>query len=278
MPTTGKLKQEIADAERGWRRSAVGPAAAKPEIAYEKAGDRKKRAHRLITRGAAGRKHRTAGKGFERNGVLCFTEKVFTLPEVRALLMEAVNAQIRQARKERDKYRTYFTSMLHRSKRSAGQSAVASAAYRSGESCTASITERTVTTPGKAASLVLKSCCRPIALLLLRRQANSVERGGKGRTGQESPACIQFRHCLAERVFHAGEHRPCKAILLEQFVSRGMVVDFSVHAPDKEDGSIANPHFHVMCPIRPLLPGRKNGATSSGGNISLDENGERIQG
>ena len=31
-----------------------------------------------------------------------------------------------------------------------------------------------------------------------------------------------------------------------------MVVDFAVHSPDKEDGGISNPHFHVMCPIRPL--------------------------
>ena len=43
-----------------------------------------------------------------------------------------------------------------------------------------------------------------------------------------------------------------RQFLLDNFVSRGMVVDFAVHAPDKEDGGISNPHFHVMCPIRPL--------------------------
>ena len=32
-----------------------------------------------------------------------------------------------------------------------------------------------------------------------------------------------------------------------------MIADFAVHQPDK-DGGIANPHFHVMCPIRPLNP------------------------
>ena len=40
----------------------------------------------------------------------------------------------------------------------------------------------------------------------------------------------------------------------ENFVGRGMVVDFAVHQPDKEDGGIQNPHFHVLCPIRPILP------------------------
>ena len=39
--------------------------------------------------------------------------------------------------------------------------------------------------------------------------------------------------------------------LLDNFVSRGMIVDFAVHQPDK-NGGISNPHFHVMCPIRPL--------------------------
>ena len=40
--------------------------------------------------------------------------------------------------------------------------------------------------------------------------------------------------------------------MLEQLVSRGMVVDFAVHQPDREKGGIQNPHFHVLCPIRPL--------------------------
>ena len=35
-------------------------------------------------------------------------------------------------------------------------------------------------------------------------------------------------------------------------MSRGMVVDFAVHQPDREDGGIPNPHFHVLCPIRPI--------------------------
>ena len=41
---------------------------------------------------------------------------------------------------------------------------------------------------------------------------------------------------------------------MENFVSRGMVVDFAVHQPDREDGGIPNPHFHGLCPIRPIKP------------------------
>ena len=43
-----------------------------------------------------------------------------------------------------------------------------------------------------------------------------------------------------------------RQFLLENFVSWGMVVDFAVHSLDKEEVGIFNPHFHVMCPIRPL--------------------------
>ena len=41
-----------------------------------------------------------------------------------------------------------------------------------------------------------------------------------------------------------------KEYLLENFVSRGMIVDYAIHDPEKNGNS--NPHFHVMCPIRPL--------------------------
>ena len=67
-----------------------------------------------------------------------------------------------------------------------------------------------------------------------------------------------------------------RQFLLEQFVSRGMVVDFSVHSPDKENGGISNPHFHVMCPIRPIEPDGKWGNKQRREYV-LDEDGNRIR-
>ena len=67
-----------------------------------------------------------------------------------------------------------------------------------------------------------------------------------------------------------------RQFLLEQFVSRGMVVDFAVHSPDKEDGGIQNPHFHIMCPIRPILPNGKWG-NKQRREYLLDEHGNRIR-
>ena len=59
-------------------------------------------------------------------------------------------------------------------------------------------------------------------------------------------------------------------------MSRGMVVDFAVHQPDREDGGIPNPHFHVLCPIRPIEQNGKWGLKQSR-VYELDENGNRIR-
>ena len=67
-----------------------------------------------------------------------------------------------------------------------------------------------------------------------------------------------------------------RQFLLEQFVSRGMVVDFAVHQPDREDGGIPNPHFHVLCPIRPIEQNGKWGCKQHR-VYELDEDGNRIR-
>lgn len=36
------------------------------------------------------------------------------------------------------------------------------------------------------------------------------------------------------------------------FVFDGMICDLVVHQPDREEGCIPNPHFHVLVPIRTL--------------------------
>ena len=66
-----------------------------------------------------------------------------------------------------------------------------------------------------------------------------------------------------------------RQFLAEHFVSRGMVVDFAVHEPDREEGGIPNPHFHFMCPIRPIEQNGKWGLKQKREYV-LDENGNRI--
>ena len=54
----------------------------------------------------------------------------------------------------------------------------------------------------------------------------------------------------------------------EQFVTKGMIADLAFHSPEKEDGGIPNPHFHVMTTMRPLNR-MAHGDKNSVGNIFL---------
>ena len=95
------------------------------------------------------------------------------------------------------------------------------------------------------------------------------ERGKKAQLAYSFDIALQNEFSMEENIGLA------RQFLLEQFVSRGMIADFAVHSPDKEDGGISNPHFHVMCPIRPIEPDGKWGNKQRREYV-LDENGSRI--
>ena len=99
MPTTEKLKQEIADAEKKLAQERSRLQRLQNRKSYYEKGDRQKRTHRLITRGAAVESIAPLVKALSETEFYAFTEKVFTLPEVRALLMEAVNTHNQESQK-----------------------------------------------------------------------------------------------------------------------------------------------------------------------------------
>ena len=68
--------------------------------AYYEKGNRRKRAHHLITRGAAIESVAPLTKVLTETEFYSFAEKVFGLPEVKGLLMEAVNEHNRSEQKE----------------------------------------------------------------------------------------------------------------------------------------------------------------------------------
>lgn len=68
--------------------------------AYYEEGDRRKRAHHLITRGAAIESIAPLTKALTETEFYAFAEKVFDLPEVKGLLMAAVNEHNRAEQKE----------------------------------------------------------------------------------------------------------------------------------------------------------------------------------
>ena len=70
-------------------------------ITYYEKGDRRKRAHRLITRGAAIESVAPLTKVLTETEFYAFVEKALVVPEVKGLLMEAVNEHNRAEQKER---------------------------------------------------------------------------------------------------------------------------------------------------------------------------------
>ena len=101
---------------------------------------------------------------------------------------------------------------------------------------------------------------------------NAVEKAEKGKKAQLAYSFdISFQNEFTQKENIA----LARQFLTEHFVSRGMVVDFAVHEPDREEGGIPNPHFHFMCPIRPIEPNGKWGLKQKREYV-LDENGNRI--
>ena len=95
------------------------------------------------------------------------------------------------------------------------------------------------------------------------------ERGKKAQLAYSFDIALQNEFSMQENIDLA------RQFLLEQLVSRGMVADFAVHQPDKEDSGISNPHFHVMCPIRPIESDGSWGNKQQREYV-LDEHGERV--
>ena len=160
-------------------------------------------------------------------------------------------------------------------KRSTGQSAVAAAAYRSGEKLHSEYygEDSDYTRKGGViCSEILLPAHAPQEYAdreTLWNAVEKVERGKKAQLAYSFDIALQNEFSMEENINLA------RQFLLEQFVRRGMIVDFAVHSPDKEDGGISNPHFHVMCPIRPIEPNGKWGNKQRREYV-LDEDGTRI--
>lgn len=161
-------------------------------------------------------------------------------------------------------------------KRSAGQSAVASAAYRTGEKLFSEYYGEAsdyTRKGGVICSKILLPAHAPPEYTDRQTLWNAVEKAERGKNAQLAYSfdiALQNEFSLDENITLT------RQFLLEQLVSRGMIADFAVHPPDKEDGGISNPHFHVLCPIRPLDENGKWGFKQRR-EYMLGEDGNRIR-
>lgn len=138
-------------------------------------------------------------------------------------------------------------------KRSAGQSVIESAAYRAGERLYSERYGEHSDYTRKGGVVYTEILLPPHApRVYADRQTlwNAVEAAERGKNAQLAYSfdiALQNEFTLDENIAIA------RQFLLDNFVSRGMIADLAIHQPDRE-GGIENPHFHVLCPIRPLNP------------------------
>ena len=169
-----------------------------------------------------------------------------------------------------------FHLSVTQTKRSAGQSTIASAAYRAGERLYSEYYGEYsdyTRKGGVICSDILLPSHAPPEYADRQTLWNAVEKAERGKNAQLAYSfdiALQNEFSLEENIALA------RQFLLENFVSRGMVVDFAVHQPDREDGGIPNPHFHVLCPIRPIEQNGKWGLKQRR-VYELDEDGNRIR-
>lgn len=158
--------------------------------------------------------------------------------------------------------------------RSAGRSAVACAAYRSGEKLYSEYYGETSDYTRKGGVMYSEIMLPPHApMAYADRQTlwNAVE---KAERRHDAQLAYSFDIALQNELTFEENLEVARAFLLQYFVGDGMTVDFCVHDPERD--GIQNPHFHVMVPIRPLNPDGTWG-TKQHRVYHLGENGERIR-
>ena len=88
-----KLEKQLAEANAKLEQYRHKGQRLKNRIKYYQQGDRKKRNHRLITRGGAVESIVPEVRGMSERAFFVLMEQVFSLPEVVALVSQAVDQQ-----------------------------------------------------------------------------------------------------------------------------------------------------------------------------------------
>lgn len=159
--------------------------------------------------------------------------------------------------------------------RGRGQTAVASAAYRAGERLHDSYYDENPDYRRKGGVLhseVILPAHAPRRLSdreTLWNEVESAEKHPRAQLAYSFDVAFQNELSFEENLSLA------RRFIAENFTARGMIADLACHDPHKDD-DIKNPHFHVLCPIRPLNPDGTWGMKQRREYV-LDENGERVR-
>lgn len=161
--------------------------------------------------------------------------------------------------------------------RGSGQTAVSAAAYRSGEALHDDYYNETPDYTRKGGVIYSEVMLPPHAPERLHDREtlwNEVEKAEKHPKAQ---LAYSFDIALQNELSTEENIALARRFVRENFVDRGMIADLAIHDPDKGTGGIPNPHFHILCPIRPISENGEWGAKQRREYL-LDEHGERIIG
>ena len=155
--------------------------------------------------------------------------------------------------------------------RGKGKSAVAAAAYRSGEKLTNEwdgMTHDYTHKGGVVHSEILLPPDAPPSFSDRSQLWNSVELCEKSNNAQ---LAREMEISLPVELTREEQIRLVREYCSSQFVSKGMCADFSIH-----DTGSGNPHSHILLTMRPLDE-RGQWAAKSKKEYVLDENGEKVK-
>ena len=159
--------------------------------------------------------------------------------------------------------------------RSAGRSAIACAAYRSGSRLYSEETDRTFDY-GRKGGVVFSeiALCANAPERFLSRQTlwnevQAIENKSDSRLAREIELALPLE-CNLDQWIEIG--REYAAYMTEQ----GMIADWAIHDPvNKDTGIRQNPHIHMMCTTRPIKENGEWGEKEKKG-YKLDKKGQKI--
>ena len=161
--------------------------------------------------------------------------------------------------------------------RAKGFSAVAAAAYRSGEELECDYYGESHDYTKKGGVLYTEIFLPDYAPDRLRNRSvlwNEVEKIEKHPKAQ---LCYSFDIALQNELSFDDNLELARSFVQEEMVEKGMICDMAIHEPDKSGGGIPNPHFHIICPIRPYDEEEDEWGEKQHREYVLDDNGERIR-
>ena len=145
----------------------------------------------------------------------------------------------------------YHFSLNH-VKRSEGHTAIAAAAYRSGEK----LYDRyygEVQDYTKKGGVIMSEILMPdyVPERLKDRETLWYEVENH-ENRKDAQLAYSFDFALQNELSMEENIEIARRYIMENFVAKGMICDVAVHDPDKGEGGIPNPHVHVLVPIRPV--------------------------